>query len=351
MRVKKAEDVGIKKGLIDQQYDGIENCIGKIGVPVGVAGPFDMGGKESVLALATTESALIASVNRGAKILAQGAVDYSYENFGITRAPGFVFKTEKDAENFMSFVEDSFDDIKKFFDSGHLVLVDFECLIEENSVFVRFVAGSSDAMGMNMITIAVSRVVKEFILVESPVRIVDWVLSSNVCSDKKVASINIEMGRGIKSKTTVRLPFSVLDEYGLELQSVSNIYKLKYIDGSHVAGVMASNGHVANVIAATFLAYGQDMAHVLDSSTGVFEFEVEGDELVFSVELFNLLLGVVGGGTDLQHVKEFFKIGNIESKLDLAELISKGVLAGEISLFFSLCQHTLAESHNRLRKK
>lgn len=339
---KRRDMIDFNGDLVDMNYLGIENCIGALPYPVGIAGPID----DVYVPLATTESALVASVNRGLKYMSGYEVDLEIEDNGITRAPAFKFETEEDAVKFVEFIEGSYDEIKAVFDSGHLTMTDLQVAQGGVHVYLRFIADSSEAMGMNMITIAVDKVLNKFIINKSPVEIVDFVLSSNYCSDKKVSMLNIESGRGYKVSVSVRVP-----NPGLDLDRVRNVYEMKYIIGSKLAGCITSNGHVSNIITALFLVFGQDLGHVPDSSQAEFGLDIVEDDLVFTLEIHNLIVGYKGGGTDQNYVQQFFQFCKIGSKSELAELIAKVCLAGEISLFISLVEGTLAESHDRLRNR
>ena len=80
----------------------IENYVGTVKVPVGIVGPLKVNGQfargEHMIPLATTEATLIASYNRGAKLLTHaGGCTVRILDQGISRAPGFVFASMPDA--------------------------------------------------------------------------------------------------------------------------------------------------------------------------------------------------------------------------------------------------------------
>ncbi|MGA9401855.1 MAG: 3-hydroxy-3-methylglutaryl-CoA reductase, partial [Haladaptatus sp.] len=79
----------------------IENMVGTIQVPLGVTGPVAVNGGsadgEYYLPLATTEGALLASVNRGCSVIdSAGGADARVTKQGMTRAP--VFRVQGIAE-------------------------------------------------------------------------------------------------------------------------------------------------------------------------------------------------------------------------------------------------------------
>ena len=121
-----------------------------------------------------------------------------------------------------------------------------------------------------------------------------------------------------------------------------------------MSGSMAFNAQFANVIAAIFIATGQDAAHVVEGSLGITTAEVMGEDLYVSVYLPYLMVGTVGGGTNLATQNEALNMlgvaGGNEGKnaKQFAEIIGASVLAGEISLLSSLGEGTLARAHQVL---
>ncbi len=65
-----------------------ENVVGYVALPVGLVGPLHMNGKVYHVPLATTEGALVASTNRGARAMAlSGGATSIILKDGMTRAP------------------------------------------------------------------------------------------------------------------------------------------------------------------------------------------------------------------------------------------------------------------------
>ena len=223
------------------------------------------------------------------------------------------------------------------------------------SVFCRFIFDTQEAMGMNMVTIASSAMVRTIEL-KTEIKCVS--LSGNLCVDKKPSSLNFILGRVKKVRAEVVLSKKIVKE-GLKT-TPKKIYKTwfnKCLLGSALAGSLGFNAHFSNVIAAIFLATGQDMAHVAENSLGITTVEINDDEsLYISVYLPDLMIGVVGGGTDLATQKEALRIlgiadGKRGDSLKLAKIIGGAVLAGEISLLASLAEGSLAKAHGRLGRQ
>lgn len=71
-----------------------ENVIGYVPLPVGVAGPMIIDGKEYFIPMATTEGCLVASTMRGCKAInAGGGVTTVLTHDGMTRGPCVQFPT------------------------------------------------------------------------------------------------------------------------------------------------------------------------------------------------------------------------------------------------------------------
>ena len=104
-------------------YDSIlgqccEMPIGFVQIPVGVAGPLLLDGKEYTVPMATTEGCLVASTNRGCKaIYVSGGASAVVLRDGMTRAPVVRFNSAKRASQLKFFLEDpqNFDSISHTF--------------------------------------------------------------------------------------------------------------------------------------------------------------------------------------------------------------------------------------------
>jgi len=345
----------------------IESAIGCVQIPVGIAGPVKIHGKEVMkdervyIPLCTLEGALVASVNRGCRAINEsGGANARIVRNGMTRAPAFVARNLETAADFAEFVEKNFSDIKKIFekDAEYLHLTGVRSWIVGRTVFVRFTADTADAMGMNMMTLATTRTCKWLEAKASGIKC--SVVSGNLCVDKKPSAMNLIEGRGKTVIAEVRLSRKVISSVlKTTPESILDSYFRKVCLGSSLSVSLGLNSHSANVVAALFLATGQDAAQVVESSMAITTVEPDGDDVYFSVTLPSLEVGVVGGGTSLPTQKEMLGIlkcvpdSSIKTKPGasakrLAEIIATAVLAGEISLLASLSEGTLASSHEKL---
>jgi hydroxymethylglutaryl-CoA reductase (NADPH) len=234
--------------------------------------------------------------------------------------------------------------------SGHLRLLDITTKSLPNYTYVRFSYDTGDAMGMNMATIATQAAVS---FIEKETGIPCLSVAGNFDTDKKPAWINSISARGTKAWAEVILSKEIVKSVlKTTPQRFFDVWLGKVMLGSAAAGSMGFNAHLANVIAAIFLATGQDPAHVVEGSLGITTAKVlENGDLYVGVYLPALLVGTVGGGTNLPTQKEALQIlgvsgeGHVE---EFAQIVVAACLAGEISLLASLSEGSLAESHKRL---
>lgn len=336
----------------------IEQAVGVVSVPLGIAGPLIIKGSiakgKYFVPLATTEGALVASINRGCKAISlSGGVVAHVDDVGITRAPVFRVSGIKQALKLLDWINRSRKKFNKIAEetSDHLELLDITAKLVGKSLFVRFVFDSGEAMGMNMATIATDRIVK-FMEKEKKVKCIS--LTGNFCVDKKPSGINFLYGRGKQVWAEVKIRSSILKKVlKTDNEKLVEVGQRKLMLGSAISGSLAFNAQYANVVAGIFLATGQDVAHVVEASLGITTVEKDGESAYFSVFLPDLVLGTVGGGTHLPTQKAALGIlglgsGESGEAKKFAEIVAGAVLAGEISLIASLAEGSLASAHQSL---
>jgi len=342
-----------------------ENMIGAVQIPLGVAGPLKIKNssirqaqdkiKNYYIPLATTEGALVASVNRGAKAITQsGGANIVSKKIGITRAPVFVVENAFEGEKTINWVKDNFDEIRKTAEStsSHLKLLDIKSWMVGRNIFLRFKFDSHDAMGMNMATIACTAVAN---LIERKTKAKLVSISGNMCVDKKANMLNVIEGRGTQVWSDCVLSAEIVEKVlKTTPEKFVDVVTRKIYLGSILSGSIGANSHAANVLAAIFTATGQDIAHVTEVSSVITTAEIAKKGLYISVFLPDLVVGTVGGGTGLSTQQEALSILGVaggdrgENSQKLAEIIGGAVLAGEISLIASLSVNSLACSHQKL---
>lgn len=338
-----------------------ENMIGAVQVPVGVAGPLAVSGEYAdaayYLPLATTEGALIASVNRGCRAITKaGGAEVRIQRDGMTRAPVFACDSVPHAVEAARWVEEHFTVLAEAAatTTSHGRMERITTHIAGTSLYVRFEFFTGDAMGMNMVTIG-SEKAAEIIQAETGARLV--ALSGNLCTDKKPSAANVVMGRGKTVAAGVFLSDAMVKEiFKTDATSLTEVNTRKNLVGSARAVSLGFNAHAANIIAAVFLACGQDPAHVVEGSNAITTVDpVEGGVYV-SVTLPSLQVGTVGGGTAIETQNACLRMLGVAGGGEpaganasaLAEIIAAGVLAGELSLLGALAAGHLARAHKQL---
>lgn len=344
------------------QNKNIENLIGAVSVPVGVAGPLTLKGKFAqgnfYIPLATTEGALVASVSRGCKVLSKSEnFLVKVEDVGITRGAVFKVSDLNQAQEFLVWLKENFvllaNVVKQT--SNHLQLLQIDPQIIGRNVFVRFVFCSFDAMGMNMASKAVTLMAQEI----AKLGISCLAVAGNFDIDKKPAWLNFLKGRGKKAWAEATIPSSVVnDVLKTTPEKIHEVVIKKCLIGSIASGSLGFNAHFGNIIAALFCATGQDLAHVTEGSLGITTTEITAGGLYCSVYLPDLIIGTVGGGTGLPAQQEALNLlqipdanlGEGKQVLKLAEIVAGAVLAGEISLLGALAAGDLDKAHEKLGK-
>lgn len=335
-----------------------ENTVGTVQIPLGIAGPILFDEKRYVVPIATTEAALVASINRGCKVLNLGSdLQVRVKKIGITRAPVYECKKIKSEEFYKQWFKKNLEILQaKISETSKFTkILDFKVKKYKGHLFVKFYFDTADAMGMNMATIACENM-NQIICSELNAKCI--ALSSNFCSDKKPSLVNIKEGRGYKVLTSVYLSNQVIQKnLKCDAKSLFKAYQLKIRDGSKLAKAICGNSHIANVVAGIFLATGQDAAHIGESSLGDTIIKKNPHGLTFEIKLNGLVLGTHGGGTGLPTQKEALDLIGLqdtsetgEKTLELAKVVALACLAGEISLLGSIAEGSLATTHEKYRK-
>jgi hydroxymethylglutaryl-CoA reductase (NADPH) len=280
------------------------------------------------------------------------------DNVGMTRAPVFRTSGIEQTRGLIRWLEANEAEIRRRAEEGsrYLRLLDVRPQAMGTTVFLRFRFDCGDAMGMNMATIACDRVIQDFIEPETGVECVS--LSGNFCVDKKPSGINFQEGRGRRIFAEVKLEKQVLERVlKTTARALVEVQYRKNLMGSIAAGSMGYNAHFANMLAAFFIATGQDPAQVAESAVGVTAIESRGPEgVVASVYLPDVPLAAIGGGTGLGTQREALAILGVEPDAErpgaavtrLAEILGATVLAGELSLMAALSSRDLARAHEKL---
>jgi hydroxymethylglutaryl-CoA reductase (NADPH) len=171
--------------------DNIENFIGTIKVPLGIAGPLRMNGLHAqgdfYIPLATTEAALVASISRGISAINQsGGCTAAVVLEGVNRDPCFQFNNLIEAGQFLAWSTTQFENYKAAAEKTTRFgkLFDIKYTLEGRDVHMKCVYTSGDASGQNIVTIATENIV-EYILENSPIKPCAHYLEGGMSGDKK----------------------------------------------------------------------------------------------------------------------------------------------------------------------
>jgi hydroxymethylglutaryl-CoA reductase (NADPH) len=148
----------------------------------------------------------------------------------------------------------------------------------------------------------------------------------------------------------------VVERFDTTPETVTEVNERKNLVGSAKAGSLGFNAQAANVVAATFLATGQDEAHVVEGANAITTAEVQGEDLYASLSLASLPVGTVGGGTNLATQSAALELLGLAGGGDppgrnadaFAEVVAAGALAGELSLLSALSSRHLTSAHEQL---
>jgi hydroxymethylglutaryl-CoA reductase (NADPH) len=343
------------------EYAGhIENLIGAVRLPVGLAGPLLVRGGSAhghyYVPLATTEATLVASYSRGAQLITEaGGCASVVVNEGIGRAPGFAFTSLEECGRFITWALAHVAAFRRCAErtTRHGRLTDMRVTLEGNHVYLLFEFLTGDAAGQNMVTLA-TEAICAYIAARCPIQPRYAFLEANASGDKKASARSFGSVRGRKVTAEVVIP---ADLVGRRLRTTPQRladYGRMGTMGAVLTGTLGAQGHFANGLAALFIATGQDAACVAEAAVGVTRLEAtDGGDLYASVTLPNLVVGTVGGGTTLPSQRaclELMGLAGTGHARALAEVAAALCLAGELSLVGALCAGSFARAHRNLAR-
>ena len=339
----------------------IESLIGFARIPVGIIGPLRVNGVNArgdfYVPLATTEGALVASYQRGAKMisLAGGCAALCLVE-SVLRAPGFVFANLAEAGTFVAHVISQFETMQARVreSSRHARLVQIDPLISGKELYLVFHYTTGDAAGQNMVTFA-THALCTALIDSAPVKPVTWFIEANMSGDKKATQLAFQSARGKKVVADVTIPRELVQKYlHTEPEQIFRYWQMAIV-GSLQSGSIGMQGHYANALAAVFIACGQDVACVAEASVGLTRMDVTKDgDFYVSISLPNLIVGTVGGGTHLPTARECLEIlgcyGSGGAK-KFAEICAATVLCGEVSIAGAIAAGEFVQAHQAFGRK
>ncbi|CAN5819870.1 hydroxymethylglutaryl-CoA reductase [soil metagenome] len=335
----------------------VESFIGVAQVPMGVAGPITIHGEHArgdfLVPLATAEGTLVASYNRGMKVLnLSGGVTCTVSDDCMQRAPVFIFESAREARDFREWLDENFAAIKEAAEAttsiGKLVYID--TYLSNKFAFCRFNFSTGDAAGQNMVGRATFAACSWILDRNDQIR--RFYLESNFATDKKASQVNIMRTRGKRVTAECTVKGEVLRQHmRVEPKGLHYHWGVAGAIGSMLSGANNNGLHSPNGITAMFIATGQDVANVSESSAALLYTELTpDDDLYMSITIPSLIVASYGGGTSLPTQRESLELLGCYGKnkvKKLAEIIAGVVLAGEISLASAISSNDWVSSHEQ----
>jgi hydroxymethylglutaryl-CoA reductase (NADPH) len=334
----------------------IESFVGVAQVPIGLAGPIKVNGEhakgEYLVPMATTEGTLVASYNRGIKVInLSGGVTCTVSDDRMQRAPVFVFSSAREARGFRDWVLEHISEIGQAAEATSSVakLLDIDTFLASRFAYLRFNFATGDAAGQNMVGRATFAACSW--MLDKLDNVERFYLESNLATDKKHSQINIMRTRGKRVIAEAVVSRDVLVQHmRVEPESLQYHSQISNV-GSFLSGANNNGAHSPNGITAMFIATGQDVANVAESSSGILYTELTPErDLYMSLTIPSLIVGTYGGGTALPTQSECLELmgcvgrGKVKK---LAEIIAGVALAGEISLGSAISSLDWVSSHEK----
>lgn len=335
----------------------IEHFVGVAQVPIGLAGPLLVDGEhahgEFYVPLATTEGTLVASYNRGMKLCRDaGGITTTVLDDKMQRAPVFSFASAREAKAFAQWLREHEAEVAAAAEtttsSGKLLGI--QQFPVSKLLYTRFNYSTGDAAGQNMTgkaTFAACAWIKQHYPGE-----VHFLLEGQFATDKKTSVVNMLHTRGKRVVAEITLPAALVEEHMHVTTDKLYAARMRGQLGSIMSVTNNNGNHSANGITAIFIATGQDVANVAESSAlyGFSELLPNGD-FYASVTLPSLIVATYGGGTGLATQRECLEMldcygtGKVHK---LAEIIAATVLAGELSLGSAVVAEEWVQAHDDL---
>ena len=92
-----------------------ENIVGYTRIPTGIIGPVTINDKQNFVPIATTEGALISSINRGCKVLNKSKTNIIVEDVGMSRSPIIKCNSLDEVFKIKNWILDNYEDVKQIF--------------------------------------------------------------------------------------------------------------------------------------------------------------------------------------------------------------------------------------------
>ena len=333
----------------------VEHFVGVAQVPIGLAGPLLVNGEhaqgEFYVPLATAEGTLVASYNRGMRLLHEaGGVTTTILDDRMQRAPAFLFPSAREARAFGAWITEHFDDIKAAAETTTTTgkLQDIEQYSASRILYTRFNYTTGDAAGQNLTGKATAAACAW--IAGQHEGIEHFFLESNFATDKKSSQVNMLKTRGKRVVAEATIPNELFER--VMRSNSALMFKARQVSnlGGFMSGVNNNGAHSANGITAMFIATGQDAANVAESSAAFVHAELRPNgDYYYSVTIPSLIVATYGGGTGLATQRECLEMLDCYGKGKvgrLAEIVAATVLCGELSLGSAIVAEEWVTAHD-----
>ncbi len=347
------EHVGASTIPAGELRGNVENPLGAVQVPLGVAGPLKIDGEHArgtfFVPLATSEGALVRSFERGmVAVTRAGGVTVRLWSDQNRISPIFTFPDVASARELARRLPELAPAARAAAEAttGHGRLLDLVAHPAGRRVIVELRFATGDASGMNLVARAGEAACAQL---QADSGAESYLLFSGQEGEKRATGSLLAGGKGKTAVAGARLPRRVVRAVlGVSPEALAGLWHTTVIGHLH-AGSLGYGGHLANGLAALFIACGQDVANVANSAVGVTDLELSSDgDLLASVTLPSLTVGTVGGGTGLPTARECLAmIGCVGPghAPKLAEIVAATVLAGELSFGAAIAAGELVRAH------
>eukprot|EP00439_Symbiodinium_sp_Y106_P069532 s1754_g11.t6 len=362
-----------------------ENYVGTVKYPIGVIGPLKVNGeyatKEYVVPMATHEGALLASYSRGAKaITAGGGVTTRIKTRCMLRAPVFIFENIAEANEFYRWAhkEENQAGIKDCLHKniGHLTEERTRLRVFQTDRKVHISVGidSQDAAGQNKVTYAGDLMMRRLQCGKARLRHAHTPRQGPLSR----GGLHHSKGHVPVSSENYTLQVAALPKDAQQDERVHGRHQLSlvYISCAELAAdtksttpmsllgfdsFLRGTAHVANGLAAFYIATGNDPACTAESQAAVTHFDLVNpsggstshldQDLYASITLNSIIVASVGGGTSLPSFKAARSMMGVESANELAEICAGVALSGELSFYASMETGSFADAHWNMTHK
>lgn len=326
----------------------VENVVGGVHLPIGIATNFKINGKEYLVPMALEEPSVIAGASKAAKLTEGFAAEAEepvmigqIQLVGMKNAVVSIKKLEEKKKDIMKLCEQHLKNLEKY--GGGIRSIFFRTLKTSRGdmVLAEFEVDMRDAMGANMMNTmleAVAPTVAEFAGAETRLRII-----SNLATKRKVRVKAVWK----KEKIGADAIEKILDGYEL---ARNDIYRC----ATHNKGVM-------NGIDAVAVACGQDWRALeagvhayaaLDGYRPVTHYEKnkKGD-LVGLIEIPMAVATVGGAVNTLDTAGISLKILGVKSSQELGMVMAAVGLANNFAALYALSTEGIQKGHMKLHAR